>query len=46
MKGYKVLRFWDNDVLKDIKAVLEMILQELAYPHPDPLPKRERGRVK
>ncbi len=28
-KGYKVLRFWNNEVLHDIDNVLEMILQFL-----------------
>jgi very-short-patch-repair endonuclease len=27
--GYRVLRFWDNDVLADLDAVLEAIRQEL-----------------
>ena len=27
--GYKVLRFWNNEVLDDIEAVLESILLEL-----------------
>ena len=38
---YKVLRFWNHDVLKNINAVLEMIHVNLD-PHPGPLPKRER----
>jgi very-short-patch-repair endonuclease len=46
--GYKVLRFWDNDVLKNTNAVLETIGEALAssYPHPGPLPKREREKKK
>ncbi|PWK84340.1 endonuclease domain-containing protein [Fulvimonas soli] len=42
--GYRVLRFWDNDVLTDIEGVLEAILEALASPapHPDPLPGGER----
>lgn len=27
--GYRVLRFWDNEVLKDTEAVLEIIVQAL-----------------
>jgi very-short-patch-repair endonuclease len=42
--GYRVLRFWDNDVLTNIEGVLEVILEALASPapHPDPLPGGER----
>ena len=36
--GYRVLRFWDNDVLCDVNAVLEEILRHLNTPHPNPLP--------
>ena len=49
--GYLVLRFWNNDVLKNIDGVLEEILNLLDRnprepPHPDPLPsgEREKGR--
>ena len=27
--GYKVVRFWNNDVLKDIDGVIRAIIQEL-----------------
>ena len=42
--GYKVLRFWNNDVLKNVEGVLEVILEALASPapHPSPLPEGER----
>jgi very-short-patch-repair endonuclease len=42
--GYRVSRFWDNDVLMNIEGVLEVILEALASPapHPDPLPGGER----
>ncbi len=46
--GYLVLRFWNNDVLKNMDGVLEEILASLpqapSAPHPDPLPSGERGR--
>ena len=44
--GYRVLRFWDNDVLTNIEGVLEVILEALASsaPHPSPLPGGERGQ--
>jgi very-short-patch-repair endonuclease len=37
-EGYRVIRFWNNDVLARTGAVLEAILAELA----DPLPARPR----
>jgi hypothetical protein len=37
-----VLRFWDNQALEDIDAVLEQIVEALRDPHPYPLPGRER----
>ena len=42
--GYRVLRFWNNDVLTDTESVLAVILEALASaaPHPDPLPAGER----
>ncbi|WP_426269751.1 endonuclease domain-containing protein [Dyella kyungheensis] len=42
--GYRVLRFWNNDVLKNLDGVIEMILEALASPapHPNPLPEGER----
>jgi very-short-patch-repair endonuclease len=36
--GYRVLRFWNNEVLGNIDGVLETLLRELAggaTPHPD-----------
>jgi len=33
-KGYRVLRFWDNEALKETEAVLEVILSKLDSPHP------------
>ena len=35
-KGYKVLRFWNNDVLGNIEGVLTIIQTELAEPAPHP----------
>jgi very-short-patch-repair endonuclease len=44
LMGYRVLRFWNNDVLKNMEGVLEVILEVLASPasHPNPLPEGER----
>lgn len=41
-RGYRVLRFWDNEVMEDIEAVLEQIAAVLKDPHPNPLPVRAR----
>ena len=45
--GYKIVRFWNNDVLGNIEGVLEMLRSELENaPHPAPLPasgEREPG---
>jgi lysyl-tRNA synthetase class 2 len=49
-KGYLVLRFWNNEVLRNIDGVIESIVETLnpSPPHPNPLPngareKRARG---
>ncbi|MBI1892556.1 MAG: endonuclease domain-containing protein [Candidatus Rokubacteria bacterium] len=42
--GYQVLRFWDNEVIKETGAVLERIAQALSNPHPHPLPRRAREK--
>jgi tRNA(adenine34) deaminase len=39
-QGFKLLRFWDNQVLNETDAVLEMIVQQLTPP-PNPLPQGE-----
>ncbi len=40
-EGYKVLRFWDNEVFLNTDGVLEVI-REAITPHPAPLPQGER----
>jgi very-short-patch-repair endonuclease len=45
--GYLVLRFWNNDAIRNIEGVLEEIMTVLGHfasepPHPDPLPSGER----
>jgi len=42
-EGYKVLRFWDNQVFSNLEVVLESIRNALHTPHPNPLPQGERG---
>jgi len=45
--GFRVLRFWNNDVLERTDDVLESICAALAEtlpPHPNPLPRQRRER--
>ena len=37
-KGYRIVRFWNNDALKQTEVVMQEILRNLAAPHPNPLP--------
>ena len=39
--GYRVLRFWNNDVLASLESVLEVLLEALASPGPSPQPSLE-----
>ncbi len=46
-QGYRVVRFWDNDVFQNLEGVLQRIVEALdphpsPTPHPSPLPKGER----
>src|SRR5687767_4607470 len=48
--GYLVLRFWNNDVLRNTDGVVESILDTLHKltprpPHPHPLPNGEREQA-
>ncbi len=40
--GYRVLRFWNHEVIGDMEAVLLRIDHVLKNPHPGPLAGRER----
>jgi very-short-patch-repair endonuclease len=43
--GYRVIRFWNNDVLTNIKGVMEAVLQALrSSPHPSLSPGGEREK--
>ncbi len=42
--GYRLLRFWDNQLTEDIEAVLQRISEALSDPHLNPLPGRERKK--
>jgi very-short-patch-repair endonuclease len=46
-QGYLVLRFWNNDVLRNMDGVLESIVDTLkpVPPHPNPLPEGEREQT-
>ncbi len=39
--GYSILRFWDDEVLKNLDVVLEQISAAVTHPHPHPLPPKE-----
>ncbi|MEX0803671.1 MAG: endonuclease domain-containing protein [Candidatus Binatia bacterium] len=41
-QGFRVLRFWNHDVLRNTEAVLERIAEAVSDPHPRPLPGRAR----
>jgi adenine-specific DNA-methyltransferase len=44
--GFRVLRFWNNDVLTNMDGVPQVILAELEKeqdPHPSPLPRTGEG---
>jgi adenine-specific DNA-methyltransferase len=41
--GFRVLRFWDNEVIENIEGVLESISDAIIRPHPYPLPLCGRG---
>jgi very-short-patch-repair endonuclease len=40
-RGYRVLRFWNHDVLENIDGVLQVI-QSVVTPIPDPSPQGGR----
>jgi len=39
--GFRVLRFWNNEILGETEAVLAVIAEAAESPHPVPLPKGE-----
>ena len=48
-KGYRVLRFWNNDILSNLDGVAQLIANALSIPHParapreSPSPSRGEG---
>ena len=43
-EGYRVLRFWNNDVLGNIEGVLSQIQSEIRGESPSPRPSPREGR--
>ncbi len=41
--GFRVLRFWNNEVLRNLDGVVAVILQALLHPHPGPPPQAGEG---
>ena len=45
-QGFKVIRFWNHDVLKNLDGVAEKILECCGEdPHPSPLPQAGEGNI-
>ncbi len=47
-QGFRVLRFWNNEVLGNLEGVVQMIMLEIEGsipPLPGPLPRGERGKT-
>ncbi|MCB1720786.1 MAG: DUF559 domain-containing protein [Alphaproteobacteria bacterium] len=42
-KGYRVLRFWNNEVLQNTDGVLQTIINHLGSPPPRPSPQKGEG---
>ena len=42
-QGFRILRFWNNDVLNNEEGVVTAILNALATPLPNPSPAEGRG---
>src|SRR5690606_4366046 len=48
--GFRVLRFWNNDVLQNLDGVLQRVVEAVATPHParasrgHPSPTRGEGK--
>ena len=49
-RGFRVIRFWNNDVLQNLDGVLQFLLEALGGerkkeedPHPNPLPQAGEG---
>ena len=45
-RGYRILRFWNNEVLSNLEGVLERISEAIARPGPRPLPQAGEQIIK
>lgn len=47
-EGYRVIRFWDNEVITNMEGVFKRIQESLneCHPHPDLLPSREKEETR
>jgi very-short-patch-repair endonuclease len=45
-QGFTVLRFWNNEILLNIEAVLEAIVDALGTLSPNPPPPRGEGKIR
>jgi very-short-patch-repair endonuclease len=44
-QGFRVLRFWNNDVLRNMEGVLQVTLHALQTPPPQPSPVKGEGAI-
>ena len=42
-QDFRVIRFWNNEILQNLEGCYEVLMRELNAPHPNPLPQGERG---
>ena len=43
VRGLRVLRFWNNEVMNNIDGVLEVVMQAISAPPPQPSPSKGEG---
>ncbi|NWG26359.1 MAG: endonuclease domain-containing protein [Pseudorhodoplanes sp.] len=39
-EGFRILRFWNNDVLANLEGVMQSVCEALDFDHPHPSPRR------
>jgi primosomal protein N' (replication factor Y) len=45
-KGWRILRFWNNDILQNLEGVFQRITEALGpSPHPNPPPQAGEGEI-
>ncbi|HTT83484.1 MAG TPA: DUF559 domain-containing protein, partial [Rhizomicrobium sp.] len=44
-KGYRVLRFWNSEVMQNRASVLDAVLAAAPQPPPEICPREERGQI-